>query len=54
MKNSSNNGVQTSQIAKNVGYSNNGGYTMTKSEYYRYLEAIGKRIERTPNGVIIH
>lgn len=46
--------TQVANVQSSVGYSNNGGYTMTKSEYYRYLEAIGKRIERTPNGVIIH
>jgi hypothetical protein len=46
--------TQVSNVPSSVGYSNNGGYTMNKAEYYRYLESIGKRIERTPNGVIIH
>ena len=46
--------TNTNKINGNVGYTNNGGYTMPKAEYYKLLEAQGKKIEYTPNGVIIH
>jgi hypothetical protein len=46
--------TNVAQLPHNVGYSIKEGYTMEKSEYYRLLEAQGKKIEYTPNGVIIH
>ena len=46
--------TQVAKLPQNVGYSIKEGYTMEKSEYYRLLEAQGKKIEYTPNGVIIH
>jgi hypothetical protein len=42
------------ELPKNMGYSNNGGYTMDKSEYYRLLELQNKFAQQTENGVIIH
>ena len=46
--------TNVAQLPQNVGYSIKGGYTMQKSEYHRLLEAQGKKIEYTPNGIIIH
>jgi predicted metal-dependent TIM-barrel fold hydrolase len=42
------------ELPKNMGYSNGGGYTMDKEEYYRLLELQGKYAQKTENGVIIH
>ena len=42
------------QLPKNMGYSNNGGYTMDKSEYYYLLEMQNKFAQQTENGIIIH
>jgi hypothetical protein len=46
--------TNVAQLPQNVGYSIKEGYTMEKSEYYRLLVAQGKKIEYTPNGIIIH
>jgi hypothetical protein len=42
------------ELPKNMGYSNGGGYTMDKEEYYKLLELQGKYAQKTENGVIIH
>lgn len=42
------------QLPKNMGYSNNGGYTMDRSEYHRLLEMQNKFAQQTENGIIIH
>ena len=42
------------QLPANMGYSNNGGYTMDKGEYYRLLELQNKFAQQTENGIIIH
>ena len=42
------------QLPPNMGYSNNGGYTMDRSEYHRLLEMQNKFAQQTENGIIIH
>jgi hypothetical protein len=42
------------QLPQNMGYSNNGGYTMDKKEYYSLLENQNKFAQQTENGIIIH
>lgn len=46
--------TNVAQLPKNMGYSNNGGYTMDKKEYYSLLESQNKFALQTENGVIIH
>lgn len=41
------------KLPHSVGYSNNGGYTMDRSEYYYLLEMQTKFAHQTENGVII-
>jgi len=42
------------QIPSNMGYSNNGGYTMDRAEYHYLLEMQNKFAQQTENGIIIH
>jgi hypothetical protein len=42
------------ELPKNMGYSNNGGYTMDRSEYHYLLEMQNKFAQQTENGIIIH
>jgi hypothetical protein len=39
------------QLPQNMGYSNNGGYTMDKKEYYSLLENQNKFAQQTENGI---
>lgn len=41
------------KLSDSVGYSNNGGYTMDRAEYYHLLEMQTKFAHQTENGVII-
>lgn len=45
--------TNVAQLPKNMGYSNNGGYTIAKKEYYSLLESQNKFAHQTENGIII-